>query len=368
MIRLAKPYFGIEEETAVINVLKSGIVAAGPRVKKFEEDIAEYVTQSQGVAVSSGTAALHCALHCLNLSPGDEVITTPFTFIATINAILFCGAKPILVDVDEETYNINPKLIEKKITAKTKAIITVDLFGQACDYEQIQKIARDKNLILIEDACQAIGAKYQGKNAGSLGDIGVFSFYATKNITCGEGGMLVTNNAAFAQKAREFRNHGQKEAQRYNYLSLGYNYRMTDIEAALGIEQLKKIELFIAQRISNANLLSNELSKLSPDKIKLPIVKEENKHVFHQYTIRTASQIRDNLVAQLKEKEIEAGIFYPKPLHLYDHIRLLGYKEGDFPVAEKCAKEVISLPIHPQVTNEEIKYVAKCIRDFYEKN
>ncbi len=368
MIRLAKPYFGIEEETAVINVLKSGIVAAGQTVKKFEENISAYVGQRNGIAVSSGTAALHCALHSLNLSPGDEVITTPFTFIATINAILFCGAKPIFVDIDEETYNINPKLIENKITAKTKAIIAVDLFGQTCDYEQIQKIAKEKNLIIIEDACQSIGAEYQGKKAGSLGDISVFSFYATKNITCGEGGMLVTNNANFAQKTREFRNHGQKEGERYNYLSLGYNYRMTEIQAALGVEQLKKIDLFTVQRISNAKLLSNELSKLSPNKIKLPITKEGNKHVFHQYTIRTAPQIRDKLVAYLKEKEIEAGIFYPKPLHLYKHIQSFGYKECDFPVAENCAKEVISLPIHPQVTNEEIKYIAKCVCDFYEKN
>ena len=363
MIPIAKPFVGEEEVNAVANVIRSGMIAQGTKVREFEEKFAKLCGTKYSLAVNSGTAALHTALSVSGVKQRDEVITTPFTFISTANTILMQGAKPVFVDVGED-YNINPNLIEKAITKKTKAIIPVDLYGQLCDYDRIDEIAKNNNLIIIEDSCQAVDAEYEGKKAGSFGDMGVFSFYATKNITCGEGGAITTNNENYAENVKQFRQHGKSKMTAYEYTNLGYNYRMTDICAAILLEQLKKIDIITKKRIENAEYLSKGLGKIKG--IKLPVVKEGNKHVFHQYTIKVEDDFklkRDELVEHLNKKGIGCNVYYPKPLDLCEHFKKLGYKEGDFPVAEKLSKQVLSLPVHPHLTKEQLNQIINAISE-----
>ncbi len=363
MIQISKPFIGKEEIEAVTDVLKSGNIAQGQKVRELEEKFAKFCGTKYTIAVNSGTAALHTALNSVGIKPGDDVITTPFTFIATANSILMAGAKPVFADIEQDTFNINPEKIKDKITKKTKAIMTVDLYGQLCDYEEIGKIAEKNNLTVIEDACQAIGAEFNGKKAGSFGDIGVFSFYATKNITCGEGGAVVTNNRDYADKSKLFRQHGRSNMSTYDYISLGYNYRMTDIQAAMLLEQFKKINIITKKRIENAKYFSKELGKIKG--ITIPAIKKNNKHVFHQYTIKIEKDFklsREELVNKLSEKGISTGVYYPKPLHLCTHFKKFGYKEGDFPVAEKLSKQVLSLPVHPNLSKEDLNCIVDAIR------
>ena len=364
MIQITRPFIGKEEKKALIEVIDSGIIAQGPKVKKAEEKLAEYCGTKHAVLLNSGTAGLHTALHVLGIDKDDEVITTPFTFIATANTILMQGAKPVFADVDPNTFNIDPKLIKEKITKKTKAIITVDLYGHLCDYNQINKIAKDNKLFVVEDSCQAIGAEFNGKKAGTFGDIGVFSFYATKNITCGEGGAVVTNNMYYADKSKLFRQHGMSALGTYDYNDVGYNYRMTDMNAAMLIEQLKKIELITKKRIENAEYLNKELGKIKG--IKTPIIKKGNKHAFNQYTVRVDDNFklsREELIGHLSKNEISSNVYYPKPLHLCGNFRKLGYKEGDFPVAEKLSKQALSLPVHPNLTKDDIIKITNAIKE-----
>ncbi len=364
MIPIAKPLLGDEEIKAVDEVLKSGIIAQGNKVKELEEKFAKFCETGYAIAVNSGTAALHTALKIAGINPEDEVITTPFTFIATANSILMRGAKPIFADIEEDTFNIDPTKINEKITEKTKAIIAVDLYGQLCNYDEINKIAKSNNLIVIEDACQSINAEYNGKKAGSFGDIAAFSFYATKNITCGEGGMVTTSNKEYVEKAKLFRQHGRSTMTDYDYIDLGYNYRMTDISAAILLEQLKKIDLITKKRIENAEYLSKELGKVKG--IKVPFVRKGYKHVFHQYTIKVEEDFklsRDKLIEHLNRKGVGAAVYYPKPLHLCSHFRKFGYKEGDFPVAEKLSKQVLSLPVHPHVKKEDLQLIVNAIKE-----
>ena len=364
MIPIAKPFIGNEEIQAVSEVLKSGMLAQGPKVRELEEKFSKFCGTKYAVAVNSGTAALHTALHAAGIKQGDEAITTPFTFISTANIILMQGAKPIFVDIDEDTFNLSPEKIKDKITEKTKAILTVDLYGHLCDYDKISKIAKDNNIIIIEDSCQAIDAEYNKKKAGSFGSMGAFSFYATKNITCGEGGILTTNSKEYAENAELFRQHGRSKMTAYDYADLGYNYRMTDICAAILLEQLKKIDTITKKRIENAEYLSNGLKKIKG--IKVPIVKKNHKHVFHQYTIKVENNFklsRDELIVHLNKKGISSAVYYPKPLHLCRHFRKFGYKEGDFPVAEKLSKQVLSLPVHPYVTEEQLDLIIKAFEE-----
>lgn len=358
MIPIAKPFIGYEEIKAVTNVLKSGMLAQGPKVNELENLFAKICAAKYAVAVNSGTAALHTALKIAGIKQGDEIITTPFTFIATVNTILMQGAKPVFVDIMEDTFNIDPTKIEEKVTKKTKAIVTVDLYGHLCDYDEIDKIVKSDKLIVIEDACQSINAEYQGKKAGSFGDVSAFSFYATKNITCGEGGIITTNNKDYAENAKLFRQHGRYNLNEYDYVDIGYNYRMTDISASILLAQLKKLDFVTKKRIENAEYLSKKLGNIKG--IKVPIVKKGYKHVFHQYTIRIEDNFKlkqDELASYLNKKGIGCNIYYPKPLHLCVHIKRLGYKKGDFPVAEKLSKQVLSLPIHPNVTKEQLDYI-----------
>lgn len=362
MISIARPYIGEEEIKAVNDVLRSGNLAQGPKVKELEEAFAKYCGTDYAVAVNSGTAAIHAALFAAGVQPGDEVITTPFSFIATINPILMLGARPVLVDIDPITFNLDMRKVEEVITDKTKAIIPVDLYGQPVDYDELYKIAEKHNLRVVEDSCQSIGAEYKGRKTGSLGDLGCFSLYATKNIMCGEGGIVTTNNADYAKTIKSFRQHGMTET--YEYDHLGFNYRMSDLHAAIAVEQVKRVGSFTEKRISNAARLTDLLQGAKG--LILPSVKADRTHVYHQYTIRITDEAhitRESFVQEMRAREIGVGVYYPKPLHGYKHIAELGYAIGDFPEAEKVASQVVSLPVHPDLSDEDLQTIAKIVLD-----
>ena len=363
MIPIAKPLIGEEEKRAVLEVLSSGMLAQGKKVAKFEENFADYIKVKHAIAVNSGTSALHTALLACGIRQGDEVITTPFSFIATANAILYCQAKPVFADIDEKTFNIDPEQIKEKITSKTKALLVVHLYGLPCEMQAIKEICEDYKLLLIEDACQAHGAEYKGKRVGSFGDAGVFSFYPTKNMTTGEGGMITTNNEKIAEKARLIREHGAK--QRYLHETLGYNYRMTDIAAAIGIEQLKKLDKMNETRIKNAEILTKGIRGING--ITLPFVPNGTKHVFHQYTIRITGDYkltREQLIEKMKANGIASMIYYPIPIHKQPLYIKLGYKDK-LPNAEKACEEVLSLPVHAGVDRDGINRIIEVITVSY---
>lgn len=358
MINICNPIIEAEEIEAVIKVLKSGTIAHGPRTAELEENFAKFCGVKYAVAFNSGTAAIHAGLYSLGVKGGDEVITTPFTFVATANPIIMQNAKVVFTDVSEEDFNLDPREVVRKVTSKTKAIIPVDLYGQIYKYNEIKEIAENNNLKILEDACQAHGAEHNRKMAGSFGDIGAFSLYATKNMMSGEGGLITTNDDEIVEMCKRFRHHGQSEKTRYEYWDLGYNYRITDLCAAIALEQLKKIDKFNDKRISNAQKLSAGLTGIKG--IILPRVRKNNKHVFHQYTIRITDDFkssRDEFIKYLKENGIGCGVYYPKPLHLHPHFRKMGYKEGNFPIAEKLAKQVVSLPVHPKLSIDDIEFI-----------
>jgi perosamine synthetase len=330
-----------------------------PKVKQFEEAFASYIGTKHAVAVNSGTAALHVALLARDIGPGDEVIVPPFTFIATANAVLFAGAKPVFADVESGTFNIDPAEIERKITRHTKAIIPVDLYGHPARMDEIMAIAKKHRLSVIEDACQAHGASLSGRKCGSF-DVGCFSFYPTKNMTTSEGGIITTDDAVVADRARMIRSHGSKV--RYYHEMLGYNLRMTDISAAIGLVQLKHVDHYDDRRIANAMMLNERLDGIKG--IITPTVADGCRHAFHQYTIRITPEFgmsRDQLIKKLADAGIGSAIYYPVPIHMQTLYRNLGYDDR-MPVSEMLAKEVISLPVHPSVTPEEIDVIADTIR------
>ena len=358
MIPIAKPVIGEDEISAVTAVLRSGVIAQGRKVEEFEEAFAEFIGTKYAVAVNSGTAALHIALMVHGIGEEDEVITSPFSFVASANSILFTGARPVFADTDEDSFNIGPDRIADKITPRTKAIMPVHLYGQPCDMKKIMKIADKHKLVIIEDACQAHGAEYEGKKAGSFGT-GCFSFYATKNMITGEGGMITTNDEGIAQKARMIRTHGQKE--RYLNEILGYNYRMTDIAAAIGVCQLRRLEDFNNKRVRNAQFLTEKLSGIKG--LVPPHVGPNVKHVFHQYTIRVARDFavsRDGLRKRLLDGGVGTEVYYPRPIHKQPLYQSLGYHDH-LPNSEKAAGEVLSLPIHPSVAKKDLEHVADAL-------
>ena len=356
MINIAKPLMGPEEKQAVLEVLDSGIIAQGPKVKAFEDAFAEMCGVEHAIATSSGTTSLHTALLAHEIGDGDEVITTPFTFIASANSILYTGARPIFVDIDPLTYNIDPNKIEFAITPRSKAIMVVHLFGLSCDMDPILAIAEKHGLIVIEDACQSHGALYKGKPVGSFG-IGTFSLYPTKNMTSAEGGMITTNDPEIAENCRVIRQHGMRR--RYYHDELGYNFRMTDIHAAIGFEQLKKLVYFNEKRIFNANFLSENLRGVI-----LPTVPEGYHHVFHQYTIRVPDKKRDALIEHLLENEIGSGVYYPVPIHKQTYYtEALGYDQS-LPEAERASVEVLSLPVHPGLAQTDLNKIVETINEF----
>ncbi len=356
MIPLARPLLGEEEKEAVCRVLESGILAQGQNVKDFEQQFAEFIGVKHAIATSNGTTALHAALLAHGIGAGDEVITTPFTFIAAANMIREVGAVPVFVDIDETTFNLNPALIEQAITPQTKAILPVHLFGQSCDMGNIMALAGRHNLIVIEDACQAHGASDGGKNAGSFAT-GCFSFYPTKNMTTGEGGMITTNDSILAGTLRKLISHGQE--QRYYHDQRGFNFRMTNIAAALGQVQLKKLPEFTRVRQNNAAVLYHKLQGLPG--IILPSLNPG--HVYHQFTIRITSEsgrTREDVAKHLAQQGIETAIFYPLPIH--QQKSFVDYRHLSFPCAEKAAREVLSLPVHPALQEEELAAIARALR------
>lgn len=348
-IPISKPFIGDEEKKAVMGVLDSGMLAMGPKTAQFETEFAKMCAVKHAIAVSSGTTALHIALLANGIGPGDEVITTPFTFIASVNAILYVGAKPVFVDIEEDTFNIDLSQVEKAITPRTKAILPVHLYGHLCDIEQLNTIAEKHHLKIIEDACQAVMASYKGKIAGSFGT-GTFSFYATKNMMSGEGGMITTNDDEVAEASRLIRNHGMKV--RYYHDMLGYNFRMMDIQAAIGLEQLKRLPGFNEKRRQNAAYFNAKI-----ESVITPQEKQDYHHIWHQYTIRVNhGRDRDSAVQQLNEAGIGTGIYYPVPIHQQEYIRkMLG--EVSMPVTEKMSREVISLPVHPMLSMEDLETI-----------
>lgn len=355
MIPIAKPVIGEAEKQAVLEVLDSGMLVQGPRVKALEERFAAVCGTKYAVATSSGTTALHIALLAHGIGPGDEVITTSFTFIATVSSILFTGAKPVFVDIEEETFNLNPALIEAAITERTRAILPVHLYGYPCDMDAILDIARRHDLLVIEDAAQAIGARYKGRPVGSFGT-GCFSLYATKNVMSGEGGMITTDDEAFAEKCRMLRSHGSRK--RYYYEFLGYNLRMSDLHAAIGLAQMDRLEEFTARRRENAAYLSEHI-----ESVVTPKVKEGYEHVWHQYTVRVdGGRDRDAAVERLREAGIGTGVFYPLPVHQQGYIReIVG--DVSLPVTERMAQEVISLPVHPLVSEDDLATIVAAVNE-----
>jgi perosamine synthetase len=367
VITIAQPILGSEEIAAVNAVLESGMLAQGPKVAELEAAFAKYCGTAYAVAVNSGTAALHAALYAAGVGEGDEVITVPYSFIATINPIFMVGATPVLVDIDPVTFNMDVKQVEAAITSKTKAIIPVHLYGQTADMDELQALADKHGLKIIEDACQAIGADYKGKKAGNLGDLGCFSLYATKNIMCGEGGVVTTNDEQYATLMKQFRQHGMSA--QYEYVDVGYNYRLSDLHAAIAVEQVKKVDSFNDARKANAKLLDEGLQDIKG--LILPAIAADRTHVFHQYTIRVTADFpvgRQDLVSKLKERGIIAGVYYPKPLTAFAHIAKLGYKAGDFPVTEQIAAEVVSLPVHPKVSAEDVETIVQAVKDIASGN
>jgi perosamine synthetase len=354
VIPIARPLISNEEKQAVIEALESGQLAQGSRVQAFEEAFATYCGVRHAVATSSGTTALHTALLAHNIGPGDQVITTPFSFVATANAILFTGASPVFVDIEPETYNIDPQLVEAAITPRTKALIPVHLYGHPADMPALLEIADRHGLAIIEDAAQAHGAACAGQRVGTWGT-GCFSFYPTKNMTTAEGGILTTNDSEIAQRARLLRSHGQSA--RYEHDILGYNFRMTDLHAALGLVQLQHLETWNEKRIQNAQYLSQHLTG-----VVTPTVRPGCRHVFHQYTVRVRPD-RDGLATWLREQGIGTGIHYPKPIHWQPLYRQLGYDQ-DLPQAEQASREVLSLPVHPGLNQEQLEAIVNTIQGF----
>jgi perosamine synthetase len=352
MIPVAKPLIGEEEIEEVEKVLRSGFIAQGPRVAEFEEAFASYVGTKHAIATTSGTTALHLSLLALGIGNGDEVITTPFSFAATGNCALYVGARPVFVDIDPQTFNLDPEGIEAAITEKTKAILPVHLYGQPAKMDRIKEISEEHGIPVVEDAAQAHGAMFQDKMIGSIGDMACFSFYPTKNMTTSEGGMITTNNTELADMARILRAHGEKE--RYHHSVLGYNFRMTDIAAAIGLVQLKKLDGFNQRRIENAEYLTEHLKGISG--IEAPFVSPQVKHVFHQYTVRVKDGKRNDVMNFLNQEGIGTGIHYPVPIYKQELYQNLGYNDKR-PETEKATSEVLSLPVHPSLSVEELETI-----------
>lgn len=346
-------------DAAIHRVLESGQFILGKDVGEFECQSAGYLGVKYAVGCASGTDALQIAMMALGIGPGDDVITTPFTFVATAETIALLGAKPIYVDIDPRTYNIDPALIERAITSRTKAIIPVHLYGQPAEMDSIMEVARRRGLKVIEDSAQAMGASYKGRKVCSIGDIGCISFFPSKNLGAfGDGGMMVTNDEGLADAMRVISAHGSKV--RYYHERLGVNSRLDTLQAVILSVKLKHLENWNAARQRNARRY-DELLKGTP--VTVPFIAPTGQHIFHQYTLRAPH--RDQLAAFLKEKGIPHAVYYPVPLHLQKAYEMSGYKRGDFPVTEKAAEEVISLPMHTELTEDHLKYITDAIKEFY---
>ena len=352
MIPISKPIISDAEKQAVLEVLEFGMLVQGPRTVKLEEQFSGVCKTKHAIATSSGTSALHIAMLAHGIGEGDEVITTPFTFIASVNCILYVGAKPIFVDIQEDSFNINSELIEAAITPNTKAILPVHLYGRPCNMDRINEIAQRHGLIVIEDACQAIGATFKGKPVGSFGS-GCFSLYATKNIMAGEGGMITTNDDAIMRRCRIIRNQGMER--RYYHDMLGFNFRMSDLHASIGLVQIGRLSEFADKRRSNAAFLNKNITSVIT-----PQVQNFYDLVWHQYTIRLdGGRNRDAAIKQLNDAGVGTGVFYPLPAYQQAHLVKLGYGNLKLPVTERLVNEVISLPVHPQLSQSDLDVIVQ---------
>lgn len=339
----------------------------GPTVEKFEQQMADYCHTASAVGVTSGSDALIVALMAENIGPGDEVITSPFTFFATVGAIVRVGAKPVFADIDPVTFNIDPKQIEAKVTSRTKAIIPVHLFGQAADMDPIMEIAHRHHLVVIEDACQAIGAEYRGKRVGSIGDYGAFSFFPSKNLGCfGDGGAVSCRDAAKGAKVKILRNHGQSKTYFHEYV--GGNFRLDALQAAVLSVKLPYLDSWSAARQKNAAEYAEMFAAagLTDGRITLPACADYPvRHIYNQYCIRVADGKRDALRQYLLDHGVGCAIYYPLSLHLQPCFAALGGKEGDYPQSEKACSEVLALPIYGECTHEQREYVVETIKNFF---
>jgi perosamine synthetase len=362
MIPITTVAFGPEEEQLVLDVLRSGAVAQGPKVKEFEDRFAEMFGAKHAVAVNNGTTALIASLEVLDLQPGDEVITTPFTFVATINAILQAGATVRFADIGYDDFNIDPTSVAQQITDRTRVIAPVHLYGQMADMDPIMALAQANDVMVLEDSAQSHGASYKGKYAGTFG-MGTFSFYATKNITTGEGGMITTDSDELADKLRTLRNQGMKA--RYVYEMAGNNYRLTDLQAVLALPQLSRYSETVARRQANAAKLSAGLAGIRG--LVTPVQLEGREHVWHQYTVRVTDDApisRDEFVARLGEAGIGCGVYYPKLIHDYDAYRSdPRVLRSDVPVASEVVRQVASIPVHTALTDADIATIVDTINN-----
>jgi dTDP-4-amino-4,6-dideoxygalactose transaminase len=358
MIELSKVSYSKSTRQKILKVLKSGKLAQGELVSKFEREFAEYLDSDYAVAVNSGTSALHLSLLGLGVGPGDEVIVPAFTFAATANVVALVGAKAVFVDVDLNTFNINPGEIESKVTARTKAIIVVHLYGLPCEMKSIVKIAKDHQLFLIEDCAQACGSRFEGKLVGTFGDVGCFSFYATKNLSTGEGGMVTVKDPKVQKMIQLYRNQGM--IVRYQHEIPGFNNRMQEISAVLGMAELKSLEQRNRKRISNAEFYLSNLPLC--DAVQLPKIYSNFYHTFHQFTLRVNSKSRHSLIDHLNANRIQAKVYYPTPVY-----RLKAFNEDLFlPNAELLSQTVISIPVHSYLNKYELRYIVKIIKEWIE--
>lgn len=353
MIPIARPQLGEEEKQLVWEAMSSGSLAQGPRVREFEARFAELIGTSHAVATSSGTTALHLALLGHGIGAGDEVITVAFTFIASANSILYTGARPVFVDIDERDFCMDPTALEAAITPRTRAIMPVSLYGQPADMPAIAEIAQRHGLALVEDAAQAHGAAIDGRTSGTWG-VGTFSFYPTKNMTTGEGGMVTTDDAALAERVRLLREHGMKV--RYHHDIVGYNFRMTDIAAAIGLAQLPKLPAANERRRAIAARYDAELAGVIT-----PAVRPGATHVYHQYTIRVRQ--RDAFVEKLRERGVGSAVYYPIPVHRQKPFLALGYGAERLAVTERLSEQVLSIPVHPGLTDDEVAIVIRAVNE-----
>ncbi len=367
------PWITKDDKRAVSQALNSRWLTGGPLVASFESAFAEYVGTKFAVAVNSCTAALHISMRALNIGPGDEVIVPDLTFAATANAPLFCGAKPVFADVDEDTFNLSSEQVLKKITSKTKAIIPVHYGGQPCDMKELMEISRDHHLHLVEDCAHSLGAKYREKMTGSFGKLGCFSFYPTKIITTLEGGMVATNDELLCKRLRLLREHGMSRnalerekgtTWKYDIADLGYNYRLTDVQAALGMSQLKRIDSGIARRISIANHYDKSLQSANQDLI-IPKRMPDRSHIFHLYTIKVPKSKKANDRNAMFQKLAAAGIqcsVHYAPLHLMTYYKQF-LKENDvFPVAKDIGEQILTLPLYPTLSRKDVVIISRTLK------
>lgn len=360
-IRVAEPNITEEDAQAVYNAVKEECLSgSGPYNKQFEEKFAEFIGTKHAITVNSGTAALHLSLEALGIKDGDEVITTPFTFAATSNVIVMQNAVPIFVDIEDETFNLDPSKIEKSITKKTKAIMPIHYAGQSCEMDEINEIAKKYDLAIIEDAAPAVGATYKGKKTGTLGDIAGFSFFPDKNMTTGEGGMIVTDNSELAEKCQILKKNGASK--RYYNIFMGWNFKMPDINAALGISQLKRIESIIERKISCAKIYDKLLDTIQG--IQTPVVRDYNKSTYMLYSILTENEdMREKIRIGLEKEGIETRINFPS-MHMQPaYVERYGDLKGKFPISEDVSRRILGLPIYINMTQTDQELIANSIRN-----